>query len=43
MKTKNGNEDQDSSQINKFKVETTNEKNKNTIAFNIIISNKKNF
>ena len=38
MKAKNGNENQDSSQLNKFKVETTGEK---IIAFYNIISNTK--
>ena len=43
MKAKNGNEDLDSSQLNKFKVETTGEKNNNRNAFNNIISKKKKF
>ena len=41
MKAKNGNKYQDPSQLNKFKVETTGEKNNNAKAFYNIISNTK--
>ena len=43
MKAKNGNKYQDPSQLNKFKVETTGEKNNNAKAFYNIISNTKKF